>query len=408
MTRAILEAASGKDVSMQKVFYLVPLVLTTWFMSCSSLSVPEDETQPYRVSLWNEVPQLARESGPPGLGEISGTTGVIAEAGGEDINYDRISPLVDYGRSLLENISKTCRSCAEASGGGVERLGASSGDNPGADLNAGGTGRGGALMYRLGWVPFREAGRRSADVQLFVQVIKKEAEKPRGTIFLFHGYANDSSHMTGVAGALLDRNWAVVLVDLPGHGLSTGPRGDVATFSDYGDTVQTVLEQVLPMFSDELPAPFMAFGHSTGALALVDYSIRYQNQFSRMVFYAPLIRSAWWNMARIGRTLLRPFVTRTRAFSKSPLGLRVFPVHWFDELVRWEAWARNHDRIPLPPTRIIQPAQDDVVLSDYNARFLQKRAPETELLRIDGLSHFATDARIPDHRLLDAIVSYFE
>jgi alpha-beta hydrolase superfamily lysophospholipase len=182
----------------------------------------------------------------------------------------------------------------------------------------------------------------------------------------------------------------------------------VATFSDYGDAVQTVLNCVKSLYIDELPAPFMSFGHSTGALALVDYSIRYTNEFSRMVFYAPLIRSAWWNTARIGRTVLGPFVKTAKATSKSALGLRVFPVHWFDELVRWEAWARKHRRISMPPTRIIQPVHDEVVLSDYNARFLQQRAPQTELLRLEGLSHFATDARIPDGRLLKAIVSYFE
>ncbi|AEJ20574.1 alpha/beta hydrolase [Gracilinema caldarium] len=389
------------------------VVYGIWFCfifitACANTKPLVDETNAYRVSLWNEVPQLSRESGPPGLSGISGTTGVTAEAGGEDINYDRISPLADYGRSLLENIFKTCRFCAEASGDGGGQSGSSSGDNSDDDLDAGGTGRAGALVYRLGWVPFREAPQRSADVQLFIQVLYKTTEYPRGTALLFHGYANDSSYMTGVAGALLNRNWAVVLVDLPGHGLSTGPRGDVTTFSDYGDMVQTVLDQVLPLFSDELPEPLIAFGHSTGALALVDYSIRYPNRFTRMVFYAPLIRPVWWHMARLGRWVLGPFVQKTRAFAKSPLGLRVFPVHWFDELVRWNIWAQKQTAIPLPPTRIIQPVHDRVVESTYNARFIQQRAVETDLIRIDGLSHFATDSRVPDSRLLEAIVSYFE
>ena len=332
-------------------------IMVISLVSCASINPSYDETVPYRISLWNDVPQLSRESLPPG---------------GRDPG-----PLAEYGRELLANVRKAC-----------------GGEAP--------------LVYRLGWVPFREAARRSADSQLFVQVLYREDTRPRGTVFLFHGYANDSSHMTGVAGALLDRNWAVVLVDLPGHGLSTGSMGDVASFFDYGDAVQTVLNRVISEFDEELPLPFMAFGHSTGALALVDYSIRYQNRFSRMVFYAPLIRSAWWNTARVARTVLKPFVKTARTTSTSALGLRVFPVHWFDELVTWESWARRQDSIPLPPTRIIQPVTDGVVWNDYNARFLQKRAPVTDLIRIDGLSHFATDARIPDHRLLEAVIGYFE
>jgi len=330
-------------------------------VSCASINPSHDETEAYRISLWNDMPQLSRDSGMLDSGNSTSAP----------------TPLAEYGRELLANIRKTCTD-------------------------------GAPLVYRFGWVPFREAEQRSADLQIFVQVLYRADTSSRGTVFLFHGYANDSSHMTGVAGALLAHNWAVVLVDLPGHGLSTGKRGDVAQFSDYGDTVETALNQVLSIYIDELPMPLMAFGHSTGALALVDYSSRYRSRFSRMVFYAPLIRSAWWHVACTSRFVLGPFVKSTRAFAKSSLGLRVFPVHWFDELVRWEGEARRLQYIPLPPTRIIQPDKDDVVQSDYNARFLQSRAPETELLRLEGLSHFATDARIPDQRLLDAVLEYFE
>lgn len=336
------------------LYVLCILAASHVLLSCVGINTSRDETAPYRLSLWGQVPQLSTESVPPCEG-----------------------PLAVYGTELLEHLRLTCHR-----------------DEP--------------IQYRLGWIPFREEKPRSADLQIFVQVLYLEGWQPRGTVFLFHGYANDSSHMTGLAGALLERNWAVVLVDLPGHGLSTGVRGDVVTFFDYGDTVQIVLDWVLSEFDDTLPPPFMAFGHSTGALALIDYSLRYRNRFSRFVFYAPLVRTVWWNTARLGSTLAGPFVKTLRAFSVSPLGLRVFPVHWFNELVAWESWARKKDSIPLPPTRIIQPEQDDVVDSGYNFRFLRDRAPELELLSIEGLSHYATDARIPDSRLLEAVVSYFE
>lgn len=145
-------------------------------VSCASMNPTDDETAPYRLSLWNDVPQLSRESRPPGQGVLVGTaTGAeekLADQGAPGGQAER--PLAVYGRELIANVRKTY------------------------------TGERG-LFYRLGWVPFREASRRSADLQLFVQVITREEEKPRGTVFLFHGYANDSSHMTGVAGALLEK-----------------------------------------------------------------------------------------------------------------------------------------------------------------------------------------------------------
>lgn len=395
-----------KSYRKVKLFLLCAVLIGANCMSCESINPTRDETAPYRISLWNEVPQLSRESGPPGFVRLPEGPRVGASPGAPLLGQGAATgqaerahtknsvterPLADYSRALLARVEQTYRDSGRNGGTGGS---GDSGEQP--------------LVYRIGWVPFREAPRRSADLQLFVQVIKRKEEKLRGMVFLFHGYANDSSYMTGVAGALLQRNWAVVLVDLPGHGLSTGKRGDVERFHDYGDTVQVILDQVRIIFAEEVLVPYMAFGHSTGALALVDYSIRYENQFSRMVFYAPLVRSVWWNTSRMGLWLLEPFVKQTRAFAKSPLWLRIFPIHWFDELVRWEAWARKQKPIPMPPLRIIQPVQDSVVQSTYNARFIQERAPETELLRIDSLSHFATDASIPDSRLLDAIVSYFE
>ncbi|MFQ3547747.1 MAG: alpha/beta hydrolase [Termitinemataceae bacterium] len=264
------------------------------------------------------------------------------------------------------------------------------------------------LVYRIGWIPLKEPYAGSQDILLFVQFFSFEIRHPRGTAFLFHGYASDSSWLSGIAGALLQRGWAVVLTDLPGHGLSTGPRGDIETFFDYGDTVERVVTTMKALASTYLPEPYVAIGHSTGALALLDYSLRYQNRFSRFSLYAPLVRQVWWNTARVVRAVTKPFIATTKALSRTPLGLRVFPLHWLDELILWERWARSHRFIPLPPTLVLQPEQDTVVDSRYNGRFIQSRSSTVTLKKLPDLTHFSLDSWNPNKALVDELLNFLE
>lgn len=239
--------------------------------------------------------------------------------------------------------------------------------------------------------------------QLFVHMLIPAAPSPRGTILMLHGYASDSSRLSPTAGYFLSRGWVVLLADLPGHGLSTGKRGDVPSFFIYGDMVQRLVEELLP----PLPRPWMALGHSTGGLALLDYCSRSNAPFERLALYAPLVRSAWWNLAKGVRFFTKPFLHHTAAFSTSPLGLRVFPVHWFDELVKWEKDAQKIQDLRLPRTILIQPDHDEVVNSEYNARFIMARASQVQHVRLKNIDHFELDSRSPVEELLTTIDQFF-
>ncbi len=95
-----------------------------------------------------------------------------------------------------------------------------------------------------------------------------EAE-PRGSIALIHGLGEHSGRYDHVAAYLNQSGWNVFAYDLRGHGLSEGPRGDIAT--------QECLLHDLGLFLSKLKdqggsKPMLLLGHSLGGLIVARYA----------------------------------------------------------------------------------------------------------------------------------------
>jgi alpha-beta hydrolase superfamily lysophospholipase len=249
----------------------------------------------------------------------------------------------------------------------------------------------------LGYLP-------SGDYRIFTHLLVPPPGAPpaRGTVFVFHGFASDSSRYGALAAALLREGWAVVLADLPGHGLSTGTPGDAPDFGIYGRMVRDLTAALDPY----LPRPFAAIGHSTGALAVLDYSLRYEQTFVRCAFFAPLVRTAWWPVLRGARSLTRPWIHSLKTTSYTALGVRRFPLRWFDALVAWERRVRRAERLNLPPTLVLLADRDGVVAGGYNAAFIQERSLRAVVRRVDGTDHYELDSRNPAPEVLSQLVAW--
>ncbi|ADN03099.1 alpha/beta hydrolase [Spirochaeta thermophila] len=249
--------------------------------------------------------------------------------------------------------------------------------------------------YLLGTIP---AGHHTLCVHLF-----RHHTHSRGTVLVLHGYATDSSLYGALARTLIEEEWDVVLIDLPGHGLSTGERGGAwPDFSIYGDTVQHTLNALSP----HLRRPLTAIGHSTGALALIDHTTHYPSPFIRLVLFAPLIHTRAYSLLATAHTLTSPFVRHVRALSRTPLGLRIFPLSWFEGLKTWEASTRLIPRIPAPPTLLILAGEDTVVDNTYNRTFLQERLPVLYTALVPTADHFELDSGAPHPAVLSLITRF--
>jgi len=258
---------------------------------------------------------------------------------------------------------------------------------------------------RMGPVPEHDEylGRvSSGNEEIFIHALALRGGG-RGTAFVFHGFASESSRYGALSAALLRDGWNVMLADLPGHGLSTGKRGAAADFSIYGDVVHHSIQNAAAY----LKGPNVAIGHSTGALAIMDYSVRYGQAFQKIVFFAPLVRTAYWPVLRLVRTITSPWIHSLRASSTTDLGLRVFPVAWFDGLVRWNKTMVDKTSLGLPETLVLQAQKDSVVDNGYNKSFIKKRTgTELTYRMVQGVDHYNVESIKPNPEVLDEILRF--
>lgn len=222
-------------------------------------------------------------------------------------------------------------------------------------------------------------------VHLFVP-----AGTPRGTVVLVHGYLAHALQHAPMIQQLLRAHYLVVAPELPGHGLSGGARGNIDSFLDYGDFLRDVLATVTPT----IPEPLHAVGHSTGATTIYEHLRRHGDPFETVVFVAPLVRSAWYTLARAGRTLSRPFLRAVGTGYNDPIGVSVMPLAWFDALVAWNRVNGSFatvDRTVL----ILQGTSDEVVDWRYNRAFLTNAFASVEYELFEDAGHVLFRERMP-------------
>jgi alpha-beta hydrolase superfamily lysophospholipase len=85
-----------------------------------------------------------------------------------------------------------------------------------------------------------------------------------GTIVLFHGYAEHSANYSRLVQEFVENQFAVITMDLRGHGLSEGPIGHCESSATYAEDIEFFLSEVFPLV---LPnRPLYIWGHSLGAM----------------------------------------------------------------------------------------------------------------------------------------------
>jgi lysophospholipase len=228
-----------------------------------------------------------------------------------------------------------------------------------------------------------------SDDKLLCLNLFEPRKKSKGTVFVLHGYLANSLTFASLDAEFLRQGWTVTSIDLPGHGLSQGPRADIDTWSRYGDAVQSWLDwaQSQPIF---LPRPWIMIAHSLGGASVIDdYSRRLKILPDCTVLVAPLVHTTWYEPEKISYFLtgwairqLPPFVP-----AESYLGIQSFPTHWFKELTEWnksltllKPWGR-------PQGVILQGTEDSIVDGIFNTRFLSRVFPGLKVEFLPGLDH---------------------
>jgi len=160
---------------------------------------------------------------------------------------------------------------------------------------------------------------RSGDYTIVGQYFAPPVAQQRGTAFLLHGYFDHSGIFGKLIRYCLQSGFAVVIADMPGHGLSSGKPASIASFRDYHTTW---LELIKHAQSQNLQSPWVVMGQSTGGAIIIDWLLGAEPfaaaQFTHKILLAPLVRPRRWWRGRILFALTRWFRSETtRRFSQN-------------------------------------------------------------------------------------------
>ncbi len=105
-------------------------------------------------------------------------------------------------------------------------------------------------------------------VELAAWIVEPAAREPSGTIVLLHGLRLDKASLAGVAGALVDAGYRAILVDLRGHGESTG------RYLGYGSSEARDVSELLDALSRRGTrlGRVGVYGYSYGAAVALELS----------------------------------------------------------------------------------------------------------------------------------------
>ncbi|MDF7799970.1 alpha/beta hydrolase [Pontiellaceae bacterium B1224] len=226
-------------------------------------------------------------------------------------------------------------------------------------------------------------------------------ENPRGSLFLLHGYFDHTGTLAKLIHEGVKQNYAIVVWDLPGHGLSSGIPTDTGEFELCAKQLNDIVTRAEPV----LPRPFHLIAHSTGcSITLADLYDTDDTTFEKIVFLAPLIRHTHWGWAKFGYTISKPFTKSVRrrdkknssdedylAFVKQdPLHSSILSYEYLGALYHWEKKTHAYPEWP-GSLCVIQGTDDDIVDWNYNLEFLQTKIAQPEI-------HMLPEAR---HQLLN-------
>ena len=219
----------------------------------------------------------------------------------------------------------------------------------------------------------------------------------KNLIVMQHGYTDNCAYTKPIQEYFLRKNYDVICLELPGHGMSSGMTANIINMYAYQDMIETFIDHY--DFNKYHNIDF--FGHSTGTFGLMLHLLDGKNHpFQRIVFAAPLVRSYLWNLSRIGVRLFGKFIWRLprrgqskkhpiyREIAKNdPRPIRSVPINWAMQLMNWNKFYEYGSQNSFEELKIIFGTSDTVIDYPYNRMFLEDHFPNSEIQTIKGSDH---------------------
>ena len=243
------------------------------------------------------------------------------------------------------------------------------------------------------------------------------------TCFVVHGYMDHSGLYGKIIHYLLHRGCSVVIIDLPGHGLSTGEPATIKSFGDYGLTLQHCLD----FFHQKTVGPWQVIAQSMGGAIVMDYLLSQQYDdtgvFDKVLLLAPLVRPSGWLGVRLAHWTLKGFVSSIKrkfkanshdadfvAFmeNEDPLQAKRIPVQWVTSMLQWEKRFQQLSWSEME-VLVVQGEGDATVDWQFNLECIRKKFPQMKQFRIkEARHHLAREDDYYFERVIQAADIYFD
>lgn len=228
--------------------------------------------------------------------------------------------------------------------------------------------------------------------------------KPKAAVAFIHGLGEHLGRYEHVGAAFAAAGYALMGVDLRGHGRSGGPRGHAPSADSVLQDIDLLLQHVRERYAG---LPVFLYGHSLGAIQVLYYGLRRKPDLAGVIASAPALHTALEHqpvklmMARLlgglAPEITVPSGLDTTALSHDP---QVERVYLADPLVHGKMttgfgkvmldvkdWTLEHaSEFPLP-LLLSHGAEDQIAFPSSSREFAAAAGPRATLLMWDGMYH---------------------
>jgi acylglycerol lipase len=240
-------------------------------------------------------------------------------------------------------------------------------------------------------------------LQLYAQGWQPETE-PKGMVCLVHGLGEHSGRYAHLAAFLNQAGYALLALDLRGHGKSQGPRGHTPSCEALLDDIAHFLAEATARYPDR---PRFLYGHSLGGNLVIEYALRRRPQLAGVIATGTSFRlafepPAWkltlgkimynlWPTLSMSNELDRQGLSRdpevVRAYNEDPLVHDRVSARLAMDMLQSGLWSLEHaTEFPLP--LLLMHGGADRLTSAQASREFASQAGHLCTLKIwDGFYH---------------------
>jgi len=212
-----------------------------------------------------------------------------------------------------------------------------------------------------------------------------------------HGYLDNCGYMKYINQYLWKKEYSILCIELPGHGLSSGKKADIDSFKTYEKIIESIPIKYFTQFSE---VSFLA--HSTGTTPLLMHVMNnHSHPFKHVILLAPLIRTVLWYPAIIFHSVAKYAINTVPRRSKDadkhkkfleianidPHYIDFNSLHWFSELRTWNNELEEFDKKIQTQINVIFSGEDEVVDTDYNMMFYAEHFPNARIHYMSRAMH---------------------